>query len=174
MVSLTALIERLRADAVAWRDLRIGDLLFAHASEAAMVLIAAAGLSVAVLAWRLALGRRLGRNLITLPALLTGFGSRFSALRHLPLLLVLAGLPCFVLALADPYTAGSERQISYPGKRIAILLDDNGHVCEGSGENIFVVRDGVIATPPLRNFTQSSTISGCSAAMFFSAADHLV
>jgi branched-chain amino acid aminotransferase len=30
----------------------------------------------------------------------------------------------------------------------AILLDDLGHVCEGSGENIFVVRDGIIHTPP--------------------------
>ena len=30
----------------------------------------------------------------------------------------------------------------------AILLDEHGHVCEGSGENIYVVRDGVIATPP--------------------------
>ncbi len=30
----------------------------------------------------------------------------------------------------------------------AILLDDLGHVCEGSGENLFVVRDGTIATPP--------------------------
>lgn len=30
----------------------------------------------------------------------------------------------------------------------AILLDDHGNVCEGSGENIFVVRDGVILTPP--------------------------
>jgi branched-chain amino acid aminotransferase len=30
----------------------------------------------------------------------------------------------------------------------AILLDHLGHVCEGSGENIFVVRDGVILTPP--------------------------
>jgi branched-chain amino acid aminotransferase len=29
----------------------------------------------------------------------------------------------------------------------AILLDDRGFVCEGSGENIFVVRDGEIATP---------------------------
>ncbi len=29
----------------------------------------------------------------------------------------------------------------------AILLDETGYVCEGSGENIFVVRDGVIATP---------------------------
>jgi branched-chain amino acid aminotransferase len=30
----------------------------------------------------------------------------------------------------------------------AILLDERGFVCEGSGENIFVVRDGEILTPP--------------------------
>ncbi|MDX6638609.1 MAG: branched-chain amino acid aminotransferase [Solirubrobacterales bacterium] len=30
----------------------------------------------------------------------------------------------------------------------AILLDQRGLVCEGSGENIFVVRDGVLCTPP--------------------------
>ena len=30
----------------------------------------------------------------------------------------------------------------------AILLDEAGHVCEGSGENIFIVRDGQIVTPP--------------------------
>jgi branched-chain amino acid aminotransferase len=30
----------------------------------------------------------------------------------------------------------------------AILLDDHGRVCEGSGENIYAVRDGVIVTPP--------------------------
>ena len=30
----------------------------------------------------------------------------------------------------------------------AILLDDVGRVCEGTGENVFVVKDGVIATPP--------------------------
>ena len=30
----------------------------------------------------------------------------------------------------------------------AILLDERGFVCEGSGENIFVVRDGEIVTPP--------------------------
>jgi branched-chain amino acid aminotransferase len=33
----------------------------------------------------------------------------------------------------------------------AILLDDNGYVCEGTGENIYVVRDGVIATPGQAN-----------------------
>ena len=30
----------------------------------------------------------------------------------------------------------------------AILLDDRGMVCEGSGENIFVIREGEILTPP--------------------------
>ena len=30
----------------------------------------------------------------------------------------------------------------------AILLDEAGHVCEGSGENIYLVRDGEIVTPP--------------------------
>ena len=30
----------------------------------------------------------------------------------------------------------------------AILLDDHGHVCEGSGENVYIVRDGVVFTPP--------------------------
>jgi branched-chain amino acid aminotransferase len=44
-----------------------------------------------------------------------------------------------VLAKIESHKAGYEE---------AILLDDNGHVCEGSGENIFVVRDGVIYTPP--------------------------
>lgn len=33
------------------------------------------------------------------------------------------------------------------GYQEAILLDDKGHVCEGTGENVFVVKDGVLATP---------------------------
>lgn len=31
----------------------------------------------------------------------------------------------------------------------AVLLNEHGRVAEGSGENIFVVRDGVLLTPPL-------------------------
>jgi branched-chain amino acid aminotransferase len=34
------------------------------------------------------------------------------------------------------------------GYEEAILLDDKGNVCEGSGENVFVVKRGEIATPP--------------------------
>ncbi len=34
------------------------------------------------------------------------------------------------------------------GYQEAILLDSHGYVCEGSGENIYAVREGVILTPP--------------------------
>ena len=38
-------------------------------------------------------------------------------------------------------------EASKAGYEEAILLDNRGMVCEGSGENLFVVKDGVIATP---------------------------
>jgi branched-chain amino acid aminotransferase len=44
-----------------------------------------------------------------------------------------------VLAKTESANAGYEE---------AILLDERGFVCEGSGENIFLVRDGEIVTPP--------------------------
>ncbi|HZL07561.1 MAG TPA: branched-chain amino acid transaminase, partial [Coriobacteriia bacterium] len=59
-----------------------------------------------------------------------------------------------VLAKIESHKAGYEE---------AILLDDQGHVCEGSGENIFVVRDGTIFTPAqtagiLDGISRNSTI----------------
>jgi branched-chain amino acid aminotransferase len=39
-------------------------------------------------------------------------------------------------------------ETSKAGYQEAILLDEHGHVCEGSGENIFMLRDGAIVTPP--------------------------
>jgi branched-chain amino acid aminotransferase len=39
-------------------------------------------------------------------------------------------------------------EASKAGYEEAILLDSHGFVCEGSGENIFLVRDGQIVTPP--------------------------
>jgi branched-chain amino acid aminotransferase len=44
-----------------------------------------------------------------------------------------------VLAKIESLKAGYEE---------GILLDAHGHVCEGTGENIFVVRNGTIYTPP--------------------------
>ena len=47
-----------------------------------------------------------------------------------------------VLAKVESLKAGYEE---------AILLDDHGHVCEGTGENVYIVREGVIATPGQHN-----------------------
>jgi branched-chain amino acid aminotransferase len=47
-----------------------------------------------------------------------------------------------VLAKVESVKAGYEE---------AILLDDNGYVCEGTGENIYIVRDGAIVTPGQSN-----------------------
>ena len=44
-----------------------------------------------------------------------------------------------ILAKTEAHNAGYDE---------AILLDQRGLVCEGSGENIFVIRDGEILTPP--------------------------
>jgi len=39
----------------------------------------------------------------------------------------------------------------------ALLLDTEGFVAEGSGENVFVVRDGVVRTPPLASILPGIT-----------------
>ncbi|MBJ7348150.1 MAG: branched-chain amino acid transaminase [Thermoleophilaceae bacterium] len=54
-----------------------------------------------------------------------------------------------ILAKVESHKAGYDE---------AIMLDDKNNVCEGSGENIFVVRDGVISTPTLA----SSILDGIS------------
>lgn len=42
----------------------------------------------------------------------------------------------------------AKREALAMGLDEALLTDDKGHVCEGSGENLFLVRDGVLVTPP--------------------------
>lgn len=54
-----------------------------------------------------------------------------------------------VLAKIESQKAGYEE---------AILLDEHGNVCEGTGENIYIVRDGEILTPP----TNASILDGIS------------
>ena len=33
----------------------------------------------------------------------------------------------------------------------AVMLDHSGYVAEGTGENLFIIRDGVVKTPPIQN-----------------------
>lgn len=43
----------------------------------------------------------------------------------------------------------AKREALVAGYQEAIMLDPQGYVCEASGENIFVVRDGIVSTAPL-------------------------
>jgi branched-chain amino acid aminotransferase len=47
---------------------------------------------------------------------------------------------------ANSALAKTEAQLN--GFDEAIMLDERGHISEGSGENIFVIMDGVVYTPP--------------------------
>ena len=53
-----------------------------------------------------------------------------------------------ILALREAMDAGFEE---------ALLLDNEGYVAEGSGENIFLVRDGVLYTPELTSCLEGIT-----------------
>ncbi|NLG64733.1 MAG: branched-chain amino acid transaminase [Actinobacteria bacterium] len=54
-------------------------------------------------------------------------------------------------------------EVTKAGYDEAIMLNERGHVAEGSGENIFVVRDGVLATPP----TADGVLEGITRATVF-------
>ncbi len=61
-----------------------------------------------------------------------------------------------MLALKEALDCGCEE---------ALLLDNEGYVAEGSGENIFIVRDGILFTPEL-----TSCLDGITRATIFSLA----
>ena len=79
--------------------------------------------SLTDLLWRLAAARTSLRQ-VTLPALVRLPRRAFGGwLRRAPVVLAAAGLPCFVVALADPLAVLSRDTVSYPGRRIALLID---------------------------------------------------
>jgi branched-chain amino acid aminotransferase len=43
----------------------------------------------------------------------------------------------------------ANQEATHDGYEEAMLLDPQGFVCQGSGENVFIVRDGVLHTPDL-------------------------
>jgi len=42
----------------------------------------------------------------------------------------------------------AKKEVTAMGYDEAILLDTEGYVCEASGENIFIIKDGVLKTTP--------------------------
>ena len=109
---------------IEWRNLRLADLQFWHRSEVRLMLVGLIGLLLVLLIARSAVRRSAGRHYIVLPALPGSIArSSGSFLVHTPLVLFLVGFPFFALALADPYTSLISRDVSFPGRRISLLID---------------------------------------------------
>ena len=109
-----ALLTVLRGSWADWNSVRLADLQFPQAATARMVVVAIIGVAVAVLLLRMMVRASAYRGRVALPALVAfSTPSRGSFVRHGALLLGLAGLPFFIIALADPRTAVTREEVSY-------------------------------------------------------------
>jgi hypothetical protein len=124
MVALRNLFVGIRGTLAEWQQVRWHDLYFAKAWTALLVFVVLLALSLLMLLARGLRSRQKGRGRIALPAILPMMRrSHLSATRHAAFVLFLAGVPFFAVALADPHTSFTREEVSYPGRRIAILID---------------------------------------------------
>ena len=112
------------AAAADWARLDTAGLSFWFRDTARLAAIGFAVIAALLLALRLVIPRRPGHGRIVLPALVgTMPKARLAWLRHAPALLFAAGLPFALLALADPHASLVASEASYPGRRIALMID---------------------------------------------------
>jgi hypothetical protein len=124
VVPLTALVDRLRSTLDEWWRLRWSELHFPESPGAQLVCAVLLAIPVLVLVGQRYRARGPGRRHLALPALLPAMRrSSTAAGRHIAFLLFLAGVPFFAIALADPHTSFTRDEKSFPGRRIAMLVD---------------------------------------------------
>lgn len=124
MSTFARLFAFLRQSFADWQAVRIDDLQFWHRTEARLALVGLVGLALVLLIVRAMMRSGATPRGLVLPAVLGSMRrSRGAAIVHAPLVLFLIGLPFFFLALADPFTALVSREMSFPGRRIGIMID---------------------------------------------------
>jgi len=139
-----------------WTDLR-----FDAAGTAALALVVMAAAAVLLVAVRSIRNPRTRRAAVGVPAILSVIRrSPFSIVRHVPLLLFLIGFVFFAVALADPLTVFTRQQVSYPGRRIALVVDGSNSMTqqfESSQLNANVKRAYFTAVASAQRFMQLRT-----------------
>ena len=124
MVALRELLIAIRGTLTELLRLRWNDLQFSEAQAALFVMVVLFALSLFMLLTRRVWSRRARRTQVALPALLPVVRrSHLTASRHAPFLMFSAGTLFFAVALADPHTTFTHEEQSYPGRRIALLVD---------------------------------------------------
>ncbi|MCC7126411.1 MAG: VWA domain-containing protein [Acidobacteria bacterium] len=118
---LRVLLQSIAAD---WQTLDLGSVTFWQGDIARLSATAFVMLLVLLLAVHLSWRRGRGAGRVVLPALLRSMPSAHASWwRHVPALLVAAGVPFAVIALADPRSSLTESETTYPGRRIALMID---------------------------------------------------
>ncbi len=146
MVPLKELISMVQDALGDWIRLSWNDLHFDETWTAVLVLVVLLSISALMLLARGLRSQKAGRTHVTLPALLPSIlRSHFSTLRHAAFLVFMLGVPFFAVALADPHTAFTREETSYPGRRIALLVD-------GSSSMVMKFETKSLKTPENRAF----------------------
>jgi VWA domain-containing protein len=124
VVPITQVPAVIRETVFEWRNTRAADLLFTHRTDAILAAVVLIGLAIAVLVGRALTRTKAGRTQVALPAVLEWSGGSWTSIvRHGALLLFLVGLPFFVMAFADPYSTLTREDVSFPGRRICLMID---------------------------------------------------
>jgi hypothetical protein len=122
--ALTRLLAGAQSTLSEWRRLTWADLSFSEVFTTESLLGVLVALALLTLLVRGIAARNAGRTHIVLPAILPGMRrSKATALRHGAFMIFLAGVPFFAVALADPHTSFRHDEVTYTGRRIAILID---------------------------------------------------
>jgi hypothetical protein len=109
-----------------WLRVPWGDLHFAQRDTAIFLLIVLFAVSLLTAFARRLWSRKAGRTHVSLPAVLPVMQRSYaSATRHIAFLVFVLGIPFFAVALAAPQTAFTREEVSYPGRRVAILIDSS-------------------------------------------------
>jgi hypothetical protein len=119
--TLTAIVRVIAAE---WSLLDVANLQYWRRDVAQLALVALAAAAALVLLARAVVIRKPGRTQVVLPAILRGSPpSSLAWTRHIPAVLFVAGLPFAVLAVADPYSSLVAENVTYPGRRISLMID---------------------------------------------------
>jgi len=121
---VSALRQALSAWGAEWSSVSFDQLQFWHRDTGRLALIGLFMLTLVLLGWRSAIRRDPARRGIALPSLpLRRHGLGGAWLRHTPFVPFAAGVPLLLLALADPFSALVKDDVSYPGRRISLMID---------------------------------------------------
>ena len=126
MDTLSALLIVIQRTFVEWLRVRWSDLRFAQADAALFLVVLLLAISLLTLLARRLWPGKAGRTHVSLPAVLPVMRrSPLSATRHAAFLVFLLGVPFFAVALAAPQTTFTREDVSYPGRRIALVIDSS-------------------------------------------------